>query len=157
MFTLDDVENIEVNDCDSDTFYRSIQRAINDGLWDLQGSYGRTMMEAIDNGCCLLGKKQFTDYYGNIIPSRFQVTSKTKGSMEFVKKTMGKDWLDMMVELWKHLKYQQHATFLYTLKSRQNPSMMPMSKLIMLILKLIGEMVILKTILLWRTSNHGNL
>jgi hypothetical protein len=99
MFTLDDVENIELNDCDADTFYRSIQRAINDGLWNMQGSYGRTMMEAIDNGCCLLGKKQFTDYYGNIIPSRFQVLSHTKGGIDYVKKTMGKDWLEMMVEL----------------------------------------------------------
>ena len=99
MFTQYDVENIELNDCDADTFYRSIQRAINEGLWIMQGSYGRTMMEAIDNGCCLLGKKQFTDYYGNIIPSRFQVASKTKGSMEFVKKAMGIDWYTMMEEI----------------------------------------------------------
>ena len=99
MFTLDDVENIEVNDCDSDTFYRSIQRAINDGLWSLQGSYGREMMGAIEGGYCLLGKKQFTDYYGNIIPSRFQVTSKSKGSIDYVKKVMGIDWYKMMEEL----------------------------------------------------------
>lgn len=100
MFTVEDINNIENDDyIDDSEFYRSIQRAINDGLWSMQGSYGRSMMDSIENGYCLLGKKQFTDYYGNIIPSRFQVTSKSKGSMEFVKKIMGKDWLEMMVEI----------------------------------------------------------
>ena len=100
MFTLDDVENIEcVNDVDESEYYRSIQRAINDGLWNMQGSYGRAMMEAIENGYCLLGKKQFIDYYGNIIPSRFQVLSSSKGGIDYVKKTMGNDWYKMMEEL----------------------------------------------------------
>jgi hypothetical protein len=102
---MEDIEIIEsVNahgfeEFDGDSYYRSIQRAINEGAWILQGSYGRDMMGAIEDGYCLLGKKQFIDYYGNIIPSRFQVTSKSKGSMEFVKKNMGKEWLEMMVEL----------------------------------------------------------
>jgi len=100
MFTVEDIDNIENDDCiEDEEFYRSIQRAINDGMWSLQGSYGRVMMDAIDNGYCLLGKKQFTDYYGNIIPSRFQVTSKSVGSIEYVKKAMGNDWYTMMEEL----------------------------------------------------------
>jgi len=100
MFTLEDIDNIENDDCiEDDEFYRSIQRAINDGMWSLQGSYGRVMMDAIDNGYCLLGKKSFTDYWGNVIPSRFQVKDDTKGSMGFVKTAMGNDWLEMMVTL----------------------------------------------------------
>jgi hypothetical protein len=105
MLQLEDIEIIEsVNangfeEFDGDTYYRSIQRAINEGAWILQGSYGRDMMEAINDGYCLLGKKQFTDFYGHIIPSRFQVLSHTKGSMEFVELERGKDWLEMMVEV----------------------------------------------------------
>lgn len=99
MFTVHDVENIEINDCDEEEYYRSIQRAINDGMWNMQGSYGRTMMEAIECGYCLLGKKAFTDYYGNIIPSRFQVISHSKGGIEYVKKMMGIDWYKMMEEI----------------------------------------------------------
>jgi hypothetical protein len=100
MFTLEDIDNIENDDCiEDEEFYRSIQRAINDGMWSLQGSYGRVMMDAIDSGYCLLGKKSFIDYWGNTIPSRFQVKDNTKGSMGFVKTAMGNDWLEMMVEL----------------------------------------------------------
>jgi hypothetical protein len=100
MFTVEDIDNIENDDCiEDEEFYRSIQRAINDGLWSLQGSYGRVMMDAIESGYCLLGKKSFTDYWGNVIPSRFQVKDNTKGSMGFVETAMGNDWLEMMVQL----------------------------------------------------------
>ncbi len=62
----------------------NIQRAINGGLWSLQGSYGRTMMQAISDGWCLLGNQSFNDYYGNRIPSRTEVKEGTKGSPQFV-------------------------------------------------------------------------
>jgi hypothetical protein len=99
MFNQYDIDNIELNECEEDEYYRSLQRAINDGLWAMQGSYGRAMMDAIDSGYCLLGKKSFTDYYGNIIPSRFQVVSHSKGGIAYVKKAMGNDWYKMMEEL----------------------------------------------------------
>jgi hypothetical protein len=99
MFNQYDINNIELNECEEDEYYRSLQRAINDGLWTMQGSYGRAMMDAIDDGYCLLGKKSFTDYYGNIIPSRFQVVSTTKGGIAYVKKAMGNEWYKMMEEL----------------------------------------------------------
>ena len=100
MFSVEDIENIENDDyIDDAEYYRSIQRAINDGMWIMQGSYGRVMMDAIHNGYCLLGKKQFIDYYGNIIPSRFQVLSSTKGGIDYVKKAMGIDWYTMMEEI----------------------------------------------------------
>jgi len=102
MEDIEIIESVNVNgfeEFDGDSYYRAIQRAINEGAWILQGSYGRDMMEAINNGYCLLGKKSFTDYWGNVIPSRFQVKSHTKGSMEFVESERGKDWLEMMVQL----------------------------------------------------------
>ena len=94
MFNLADIENIESNEDVSELeYFKSIQRAINSGMWGLQGSYGRTMMEAINNGYCLLGKSRARDYYGNVIPSRDDVKEGTKGSISFVEERMGGDWL----------------------------------------------------------------
>ena len=97
MFDLNDIENIECdNGCDEQEYFVSIQKAINSGMWGLQGSYGRTMMAAIESGQCLLGKSRARDYYGNVIPSRDDVQFGTKGSYEFVADAMGAEWADMM-------------------------------------------------------------
>ncbi len=94
MLTLNDINNIE---CDEEVseldYFKSIQRAINSGMWGLQGSYGRTMMEAISSGRCLLGPNRARDYYGNVIPSRDDVKEGTKGSISYVEEAMGGDWL----------------------------------------------------------------
>lgn len=99
MFNLNDIDNIESNDCNEDEYYVSIQNAINSGMWGLQGSYGRTMMEAINSGTCLLGKTRARDYYGNTIPSRDDVKAGTKGSYDFVADAMGVEWADQMAAL----------------------------------------------------------
>jgi len=74
-------------------YYLSVQRAINAGHWSLQGSYGRTMMDAIKSGRCLLGPEAARDAYGSVIPSRDDVKEGTKGSISFVEAAMGGDWL----------------------------------------------------------------
>ena len=97
-FTIKDVNNIETETdiVDPVDYYQSIQRAINAGMWSMQGSYGRAMMEAINEGKCLLGLKATKDYWGNVIPSRLQVKDGTKGSWEYVKQQSGDDWaMDM--------------------------------------------------------------
>ena len=100
MLNLNDINNIE---CDEEVseldYFLSIQRAINGGMWGLQGSYGRTMMEAINSGCCLLGKSRASDYYGNVIPSRDDVKAGTKGSYDFVADAMGVEYADAMAAL----------------------------------------------------------
>jgi hypothetical protein len=99
MFTLEDVETIELNeDASSEEHFQSVQRAINSGMWALQGSYGRTMMEAINEGLCMLGESSARDYYGNFIPSRYDVKEGTKGSAQFVEDNHGADWLQAMQE-----------------------------------------------------------
>jgi len=99
-FTNQDVQIIEMDD-EASPFEvsASLQRAINDGLWSLQGSYGRSMMQAIEDGRCLLGRNDFRDYYGNHIPSRDQVQAGTKGSLDFVTEHMGKDWADKIAQI----------------------------------------------------------
>lgn len=94
-FDLSDVNNIE-NDSDYDDHFSSVQRAINDGMWGLQGSYGREMMAAIENGYCMLGRNPSQDAYGNRIPSRDEVKSGTKGSREYVEARQGNEWTTMM-------------------------------------------------------------
>ena len=97
MFDLNDVNTIESDEEVSEMdYFLSIQRAINSGMWGLQGSYGRTMMDAISSGRCLLGPNAARDYYGNVIPSRDDVKEGTKGSIGFVEAAMGGEWLSEM-------------------------------------------------------------
>lgn len=90
---LDDILNLQ------DGEYESIQRMINAGQWGLEGSIGRAMMGAIDDGCCMLGKNRARDYYGSLIPARDDVVEGTKGSYQFVVDRMGQDWADRMANL----------------------------------------------------------
>jgi hypothetical protein len=95
-FTLHDINVIE-GDSDYDDHFTSVQRAINSGsAWSFQGSYGREMMAAIENGYCLLGLVPARDYYGNRIPSRFEVEEGTKGSRQFVVDRNGEEWAQLM-------------------------------------------------------------
>lgn len=98
--SLKDINNIETDDAvDEYELYASIQRAINGGMWSLQGSYGRTMMQAISDGWCLLGKSSARDYWGNTIPARDEVKAGTKGSPEYVLEHRGQEWLDFLTGL----------------------------------------------------------
>ena len=100
MLTLNDINTIESDDdCTELEYYRAIQRAINSGsAWSFQGSYGRTMMEAIEAGYCMLGKQPARDYWGNRIPSRDEVKAGTTGSYELVEQTMGAEWAQAMLK-----------------------------------------------------------
>lgn len=65
---------------------KRVQKMINSGIcWHLEGSIGRYAMDMIKEGYCYLGLKGYRDYYGNYVPSRFEVQKGTKGSVEFVK------------------------------------------------------------------------
>jgi hypothetical protein len=95
--SIKDINNIETEaEVDDQEYYASLQRAINSGMWSLQGSYGRAMMQAISDGWCLLGTESFNDYYGNRIPSRTEVKEGTKGSPQFVLEQRGQEWLDFL-------------------------------------------------------------
>lgn len=95
--SIKDINNIETEaEVDDQEYYASLQRAINSGMWSLQGSYGRAMMQAISDGWCLLGKSSARDYWGNTIPSRDEVKENTKGSREFVLEQRGQEWLDFL-------------------------------------------------------------
>jgi hypothetical protein len=101
MLQMNDIYTIEQDGEETEQeYYEAIQRAINDGTaWKFQGSYGRTMMGAIESGYCMLGIHRVQDYYGNTIPSRDDVQEGTKGSYEYVIRLQGQEWADMMGDL----------------------------------------------------------
>jgi hypothetical protein len=96
MMTLDDVNTIEGGAATEMAYYLSLQRTIDNGMWSLQGSYGRTMMGAIESGHCMLGLIGSRDYWGGRIPSRTDVKEGTKGSRSFVAEHHGEDWAAAM-------------------------------------------------------------
>ena len=65
----------------------AMQNLINNGMaWRLEGSVGRDAMSLIESGHCILGEEGFKDFWGNYVPSRYEVEAGTKGSVEYQKK-----------------------------------------------------------------------
>ena len=61
------------------------QELIDSGqAWLFQGGYGRAAHDLIQGGYCTLGEVGRCDYYGNYIPSRYEVEPGSPGSPEFV-------------------------------------------------------------------------
>ena len=90
---LEDFDIIECGATGEPAYFEALQRAINGGEgWKFQGSYGRAMMAAIEEGRCLLGPQPAQDAWGNRIPSRTEVEPGTKGSREFVVAGQGEAW-----------------------------------------------------------------
>ncbi|MCA1799786.1 MAG: hypothetical protein LC650_00645 [Actinobacteria bacterium] len=64
-----------------------MQELIDSGAaWRMEGSMGRAAMDAIESGQCVLGEVGHTDYWGNYVPSRYEVKPGTKGSMEYAER-----------------------------------------------------------------------
>jgi hypothetical protein len=62
------------------------QKLIDSGdAWRFEGSVGRYCMDLINAGYCKLGKVGHKDYWGNYVPSRYEVKAGTKGSAKFVR------------------------------------------------------------------------
>jgi hypothetical protein len=65
----------------------NLQELIDSGMaWRLEGSVGRAAMRAIEDGECVLGEIGHKDYWGNYVPSRYEVEAGTKGSMEYAQR-----------------------------------------------------------------------
>lgn len=97
MFDYDVIEN----GADSEEqYFEELQKAINSLVaWRLQGSYGRTMMQALQDGKCMLGHEHTRDYWGSRIPSRDEVKAGTAGSFELVAQVNGLEYANRMASL----------------------------------------------------------
>jgi hypothetical protein len=76
------------------------QRMINEGVaWRMEGHVGRTAMRLIEDGQCMLGKQDQQDYWGNNVPSRYDVKPGTKGSFKYVAELAGESHARSMAKL----------------------------------------------------------
>ncbi len=65
-----------------------LQELIDSGMaWRLEGAVGRACMAAIMAGECMLGPVAHTDYYGNYVPSRYEIRPGSPGSPEYCNAT----------------------------------------------------------------------
>ncbi len=84
MVTLNQVIAFEETGMTQEAEVKMMQEMINSGqAWTMPGCYGRTAMEYINAGLCMLGVVGHRDYYGNYVPSRTEVKPGTKGSAEY--------------------------------------------------------------------------
>jgi hypothetical protein len=84
MAMVDDIIAFEGGEMDEADEIRMMQEMIDSGMaWKMQGSYGRAAMDMIEAGLCVLGEEGHRDFYGNYIPSRYEVKPGTKGSLEY--------------------------------------------------------------------------
>ena len=64
----------------------TIQELIDSGAaWTLEGFIGRQCMDAIEDGRAILGPVGHRDYWGNYVPSRWEVQPGTKGSTGYAR------------------------------------------------------------------------
>ena len=68
----------------------AVQPLIDSGaIWRLEGSAGREAMRLIESGHCVLGIVGHRDYWGNYVPSRYEVEQGTKGSASYAHELTG--------------------------------------------------------------------
>jgi hypothetical protein len=98
---LNDVLIIE-GEIESDplSYGLAMQKALNAGAgWRMQGSFGRSMMDALKSGRAMLGKVGHYDYWQNYVPSRYEVKPGSFGSKEFVAEAFGQDYANQLSEV----------------------------------------------------------
>jgi len=88
---LSDVRKFEETGMTQKQEAKFLQKLVNSGMaWKLPGVYGRNAMRLIKAGAIMLGKKGHKDYYGNYVPSRYEVKAGTPGSPQYVKRMRAK-------------------------------------------------------------------
>jgi hypothetical protein len=74
--TLRDIKKLQ-----KDFGFDGIQQLINSGTaWKMEGSIGRSAMNALESGACYLPTVAHFDAYGNRVPSRKDLKDGTKGT-----------------------------------------------------------------------------
>lgn len=69
---------------DQEAELAGLQSLVDSGqAWMLEGSVGRACMAAIEDGAIVLGPTAVRNFYGNRIPSRFEVRHDTTGGITF--------------------------------------------------------------------------
>lgn len=66
-----------------DTFQHLVDTGI---AWHLEGTVGRCASEMIQSGAIMLGETPQRDYYGHVVPSRWQIVPGSPGSPEYAER-----------------------------------------------------------------------
>ena len=87
---MTDLSAIYRDDATPQEHLEAMQALVDSGqVWRMEGSMGRHAMALIESGLIMLGPEPSHDYWGNRIPSRFEVVPGTKGSAEYVQERSG--------------------------------------------------------------------
>ena len=80
--------------------HADIQALINSGMaWRLEGSIGRACTAELEAGTVMCGTEPKSDFWGNRVPSRYEVQAGTKGSFDRVAEVMGMDHAQAMADI----------------------------------------------------------
>jgi len=61
-----------------------LQNLIDNGEgWQSEGALGRAIVNALEDGRCVLGAVAHRDYHGRVVPARKDVEAGAKGSLEY--------------------------------------------------------------------------
>jgi hypothetical protein len=61
-----------------------LQNLIDNGEgWQSEGALGRAIVNALEDGRCVLGPVAHRDYHGRVVPARKDVDAGAKGSLEY--------------------------------------------------------------------------
>jgi len=61
-----------------------LQNLIDNGEgWQSEGALGRAIVNALEDGRCVLGPVAHHDYHGRVVPARKDVEAGAKGSLEY--------------------------------------------------------------------------
>jgi len=81
MDNIDDIIAYEDGSLSEEAEVKMFQEMISSGtVWRKQGAYGRRAMQLLRDGLCELGEQRFTDAYGNVVPSKYDVKAGTTGA-----------------------------------------------------------------------------
>lgn len=73
-------------DVTEDEFLDTYQELVNNGMaWKMEGSVGRTADDLLEARKIGLGETGHKDFYGNYVPSRYEVQAGTKGAAEYAR------------------------------------------------------------------------
>jgi hypothetical protein len=51
--------------------------------WKWEGAISKAVVEALENGTCVLGPTAHRDYHGNVVPARSDVPAGEKGTLDY--------------------------------------------------------------------------
>ena len=76
-----------------------LQNLIDNGEgWQTESDIGRAIMQALEDGTCVLGPVARRDYHGNVVPARRDVAPGAKGTLEYANQRRAERGDPLLVE-----------------------------------------------------------